>query len=111
MACSRGPGVACVLRLHIREWYAHWCGSQVRVILIRNDGDEFSGRVFEREPRLIGVYELPKFIDGDGKVILGNCGISLFRLVTEDTPPAPSNMMRDGYRINSVRPDRGGFAE
>ncbi|WP_454726504.1 MULTISPECIES: N-acyl-D-amino-acid deacylase family protein [Cupriavidus] len=51
-----------------------------------------------------------KVTQGVTTVITGNCGISLFPLVTEDTPAAPLNMMRGGYRFDSVGAFRHAFA-
>nr|WP_050982999.1 amidohydrolase family protein [Cupriavidus basilensis] len=52
-----------------------------------------------------------KVTQGVTTVITGNCGISLFPLVTEETPPAPLNMMRGGYRFDSVGAYREAFAQ
>jgi N-acyl-D-amino-acid deacylase len=52
---------------------------------------------------------LPKVTQGVTTVIAGNCGISLFPLVTETTPPAPLDIMRGGFVFDSVRAYRGAF--
>ncbi len=53
---------------------------------------------------------LPKVTQGVTTIIAGNCGISLFPLVTDSTPPAPLDIMRGGYRFDSVRAYREAFA-
>ncbi|MHA3016313.1 D-aminoacylase [Cupriavidus necator] len=53
---------------------------------------------------------LPKVTQGVTTIIAGNCGISLFPLVTDSIPPAPLDIMRGGYRFDSVRAYREAFA-
>jgi len=53
---------------------------------------------------------LPKVTQGVTTIIAGNCGISLFPLVTDDIPPAPLDIMRGGYRFESVTAYRESFA-
>lgn len=52
---------------------------------------------------------LPKVTQGVTSIIAGNCGISLFPLVTDTTPPAPLDIMRGGFRFPSVRAYRAAF--
>ncbi|WP_354687101.1 D-aminoacylase [Cupriavidus necator] len=52
---------------------------------------------------------LPKVTQGVTTIIAGNCGISLFPLVTDRIPPAPLDIMRGGYRFDSVRAYRESF--
>jgi N-acyl-D-amino-acid deacylase len=54
---------------------------------------------------------LPKVTQGVTTIIAGNCGISLFPLVTDSIPPAPLDIMRGGYRFDSVRAYRKAFDE
>jgi N-acyl-D-amino-acid deacylase len=54
---------------------------------------------------------LPKVTQGVTTIIAGNCGISLFPLVTDSIPPAPLDIMRGGYRFDSVRAYRESFEE
>ncbi|WP_061958613.1 N-acyl-D-amino-acid deacylase family protein [Cupriavidus pauculus] len=54
---------------------------------------------------------LPKVTQGVTTIIAGNCGISLFPLVTDAIPPAPLDIMRGGYRFDSVRAYREMFTE
>ncbi|WP_404994372.1 amidohydrolase family protein [Cupriavidus pauculus] len=53
---------------------------------------------------------LSKVTQGVTTIIAGNCGISLFPLVTDAIPPAPLDIMRGGYRFESVRAYRASFA-
>ncbi|MFC4424560.1 D-aminoacylase, partial [Cupriavidus pampae] len=53
---------------------------------------------------------LPKVTQGVTTIIAGNCGISLFPLVTETIPPAPLDILRGGYRFESVQAYRDTFA-
>lgn len=53
---------------------------------------------------------LPKVTQGVTTIIAGNCGISLFPLVTDSIPPAPLDIMRGGYRFESVHAYRESFA-
>lgn len=54
---------------------------------------------------------LSKVTQGVTTIIAGNCGISLFPLVTDTIPPAPLDIMRGGYRFESVQAYREAFAE
>ncbi|MCA7086775.1 D-aminoacylase [Cupriavidus cauae] len=53
---------------------------------------------------------LPKVTQGVTTIIAGNCGISLFPLVTDTIPPAPLDIMRGGFVFESVRAYRDAFA-
>ncbi|NYH97983.1 N-acyl-D-amino-acid deacylase family protein [Cupriavidus plantarum] len=53
---------------------------------------------------------LPKVTQGVTTIIAGNCGISLFPLVTRTIPPAPLDILRGGYQFPSVQAYRDAFA-
>ena len=68
LATSHTPTVTRVLRLRIKDKHAAWLRAQAREVnLVWNFINELSGRVFERERRFIGAYELQKYTDGATK--------------------------------------------
>ena len=51
--------------MRIKDKHAPWLGSQAtEVTCVWNYSNELSVRVFERERRFIGAYDLQKFTDG-----------------------------------------------
>ncbi|MDW3686542.1 transposase [Cupriavidus sp. CV2] len=72
MDSSSAPTVTRVLRLRIKDKHVSWLSAQAREVnFVWNFCNELSVRVFERERRFIGVYELQKFTDGATKEGLG----------------------------------------
>ena len=72
LATSHTPTVTRVLRLRIKDKHAAWLRAQAReVTFVWNFVNELSARVYERERRFIGAYELQKYTDGATKAGLG----------------------------------------
>lgn len=68
MAARSFPTVTRVLRMRIKDKHAPWLSSQAtEVNCVWNYSNELAVRVFERERRFIGTYELQKFTDGATK--------------------------------------------
>ena len=69
LATSHTPTVTRVLRLRIKDKHSAWLRAQAREVNFAwNYANELSVRLFERERRLIGAYELQKYTDGATKV-------------------------------------------
>jgi len=72
MVSFHAPTVTRVLRLRIKDKHASWLRAQAREAnFVWNFCNELSARVFERERRFIGAYELQKYTDGATKEGLG----------------------------------------
>ena len=68
LATAPTSTVTRVLRLRIKDKHAAWLRAQAREVnFVWNFINELSGRVFERERRFIGAYELQKYTDGATK--------------------------------------------
>ncbi|AQV96652.1 transposase [Cupriavidus necator] len=72
LATSHTQTITRVLRLRIKDKHAAWLRAQAREVnFVWNFANELSARVFERERRFIGAYELQKYTDGATKAGLG----------------------------------------